>query len=180
MHVGWQVHCPWPTCLLSLSLGDDHNSEKWGKQTDQRVSDYLGPVEFAIYFWSKIALPTNKEVMCLFLLWELTISCFQKVCSNLGLTKCSQQYLVLIDIYPSDKSEISLIVQKCLNVKYEKSQSELQELLMEREAWHAAVNGISKSRTQLSNWIELMNKVEIPFLYSFSDHIYFYLYLLYT
>ena len=33
--------------------------------------------------------------------------------------------------------------------------SKLQELVMNREAWHAAVHEVAKSRTWLSNWTEL-------------------------
>ena len=35
------------------------------------------------------------------------------------------------------------------------SLSEFWELVMDREAWRAAIHGIAKSRTRLSNWTEL-------------------------
>ena len=35
------------------------------------------------------------------------------------------------------------------------SLSELRELVMDREAWRAAIHGVKKSRTRLSNWTEL-------------------------
>ena len=35
------------------------------------------------------------------------------------------------------------------------SLSEFQEMVMEREAWRAAIHGVAKSRTRLSDWTEL-------------------------
>ena len=42
------------------------------------------------------------------------------------------------------------------------SLSRLRELVMDREAWSAAVHGVAESRTQLSNWAELNQILILP------------------
>ena len=37
----------------------------------------------------------------------------------------------------------------------DKNLSKLQEIVEDKEAWHAAVHGITKSRTRLSDWATL-------------------------
>ena len=48
------------------------------------------------------------------------------------------------------------------------SLSELQELVMDREARRASIHGVAKSRTQLTDWTELnilINNVSAYLLY---------------
>ena len=42
------------------------------------------------------------------------------------------------------------------------SLSELQELVMDREAWYAVIQGVTKSRTRLRDWTELWQKPSNP------------------
>ena len=46
------------------------------------------------------------------------------------------------------------------------SLSELRELVMDREAWSAAIHRVAKSRTQQSDWTELNKPTYLIFIYS--------------
>jgi len=41
------------------------------------------------------------------------------------------------------------------------SLSELREVVIDREAWRAAIHGVAKSQTRLSDWSDLITEVHV-------------------
>ena len=51
----------------------------------------------------------------------------------------------------------------------DRSLSKLWDMVKDRETWHAAVHGVTKSQTQLSDWTTTTIHFEFTFAYSFKE-----------
>ena len=60
------------------------------------------------------------------------------------------------------------------------SVSEVWELVMDRDSWHAAIHGVAKSRTQLNNWTELteLKFSSVSFAFGLKHFLWHFLWLI--
>ena len=62
----------------------------------------------------------------------------------------------------------------CITDSMDMSLSKLWEFVMDREAWRAAVHGVAKIRTWLSDWTELMSSSYMSFTFFFLLNLFWY------
>ena len=69
-------------------------------------------------------------------------------------------------LFDEGHSDLCEVISHC-SFDLHFSDNELREFVMDREAWRAAIHGVAKSQTRLSNWTELnwiMNDIEHLFM----------------
>ena len=125
---------------------------------------------FELWFWRRLLrVPCTARRSNQSILREISPECsLKELMLKLKLQYCGHL------MWRTDSFEKTLMLEKiegrrrrgwqrmrslgCVTGLMDMSLSKLQELVLGRKAWRAAVHGVAKSRTRLSDWTELKDK----------------------
>ena len=110
-----------------------------------------------------VHLKRNPEYSLEGLMLKLKLQYFGHL---MGRTDSFEKTLMLGKIEGRKRGQQRIRWLDCITNSMDMSLSKLQDLVMDREAWHAVVHGVVKSRTQLSDWTEMISlSVKSPILH---------------
>ena len=135
-------------CFLNCGVGED-SLESLGLQSNQTILKKISPGRSLDGLILKLKFQYYGHLMWRADSFEKTLMLGKIVCRRRSRGQRMRQLDGI-----TDSMDMSL--------------SKLWELVMDREDWHAAVHGVTKSWTRLSDWTELMwRKIPFPHIWKY-------------